>query len=221
MKFIIALLSILLPWTIKRYLLQTFLGYSLSPDSYIGKSFVFPKNLEMAAGSRIGHLTICKGLDSIKLGEYGHIGHLNWITGFPSNNTRHFQLEKNRFPALIVEEHAAVTNRHLIDCTDTVRIGRFSTFAGFRSQILTHSIDLRANRQSCAPVEIGQYCFVGTQCVLVKGSKLPDKSVLGAGSILTKEHSETGMLYSGNPAAIVREMDVSSGYFVRPRGFVD
>ena len=221
MKFIIALVSVLLPWPIKRYFLQTFLGYSLSPDSYIGKSFVFPKHLEMNSGARIGHLTICKGLDSIKVGAYGHIGHLNWITGFPSGGTRHFQLETERFPALIVEEHSAITNRHLIDCTDTVRIGRFSTFAGFRSQILTHSIDLRANRQSCAPVEVGQYCFVGTQCVLVKGSKLPDKSVLGAGSILTKAHIETGMLYSGNPATAVKSIDISSGYFIRPRGFVD
>ena len=221
MKFFIALFSILLPWSIKRYLLQTFLGYSLAPDSYIGKSFVFPENLEMAAGSRIGHLTICKGLDTIKVGEFGHIGHLNWITGFPWNSTRHFLLETDRFPALIVEEHAAITNRHLIDCTDTVRIGRFSTFAGFRSQILTHSIDLRANRQSCAPVEIGQYCFVGTQCVLVKGSKLPDRSVLGAGSVLIKNHIEIGMLYSGNPAVVIKQIDADKGYFVRPEGFVD
>lgn len=221
MKFFIVLISIFLPWSIKRYLLQTFVGYKLSAGSYIGRSFVFPKMLVMKSGSRIGHLTICKGLDAIKIGRHGHLGHLNWVTGFPSHNKNHFQLENDRLPELIIEDHAAITNRHLIDCTDTVRIGAFSTFAGFRSQILTHSIDLVENRQSCAPVEIGKYCFVGSQCVLVKGSALPDKSVLGAGSILTKKHFETGTLYSGNPAVAIKELVTKKGYFIRDKGFVD
>lgn len=91
---------------------------------------------------------------------------------------------------MIVGEHSAITNRHLIDCTDRVTLGRFTTFAGFRSQILAHSIDLAECRQSARPVTIGDYCFVGTDCVLLGGSALPDCSVLAAKSLLNKPQSE-------------------------------
>ncbi len=104
------------------------------------------------------------------------IGRGNWITGFPLGGTRHFLHEPDRAPELHVGTHAAITNRHLIDCTNRVHLGAFSTFAGFRSQILTHSIDLGSCRQSSAPVRIGRYCFVGTGCTLLAASSLPDFS---------------------------------------------
>ncbi len=45
----------------------------------------------------------------------------------------------------------------LIDCTARVRIGAFATIGGFRSQLLTHSIDFEAGRQTAEPIEIGEY----------------------------------------------------------------
>ncbi len=113
----------------------------------------------MDAHSHIGHLTVCKGLDLLRLGPYASIGRANWITGLPAGSPKHFVDQDDRRPRLLIGEHAAITNRHLIDCTDTVSIGDFSTFAGFRSQILTHSIDIEACCQTSAPVSIGRYCF--------------------------------------------------------------
>src|SRR4029079_13492242 len=104
---------------------------------------------------------------------------------------QHFCHQPDRKPELVLEEHAAITHRHLIDCTHSVVIGRFSTFAGFQSQILSHSIDLTACRQSSAPVRIGAYCFVGTNCVILGGSELPDYSVLGAKSLLNHAYGDT------------------------------
>ena len=103
-----------------------------------------------------------------------------------SDTSRHFAEETDRQPQLILGEHSAITHRHLIDCTNSVTIGKFTTFAGFQSQILTHSIDLERNRQSSSPVRIGDYCFIGTNCVLLGGSALPDYCVLGAKSLLNK-----------------------------------
>src|SRR5207245_5527131 len=85
-------------------------------------------------------------------------------------------------PQLIVGDHAAITHRHLIDCTDSITIGRFTTVAGHRSQFLTHGIDFEDCVQKAKPIEIGQYCHIGTSCILLPGSRLPDYSMLGAAS---------------------------------------
>jgi acetyltransferase-like isoleucine patch superfamily enzyme len=122
---------------------------------------------------------------------------------------------------LVLGEHAAISNRHMIDCTARVVIGRFTTFAGFYSQILTHSIDLEKGRQSSEPVEIGEYSFVGTNCILLGGSVLPDRSVLAAKSLLNKKHSEPQTLYGGVPAKPIKALPANWAYFQRTAGFVD
>lgn len=217
---ILKALTLLLPWPLRCWILNSVFGYQVHQKSRIGLSWVFPKQLKMEAYSRIGHLTFCKGLEVLEIGPHASIGRANWITGFPRNGSKHFEHQPERVPSLIIGEHASITNRHLIDCTNTVSIGAFSIFAGFRSQILTHSIDLEMNRQSSAPITIGKYCFVGTDCVLLGGSLLPDNSVLGAKSLLNKTYSEGFWLYAGNPARPVKKLANDLSFFSRSNGFV-
>ncbi len=220
MKKIAYLLTVFLPWTLRRWLLCRVFGYEIHSTCKIGLSWIQPTKLKMAPYSRIGHFTICKGLELVQIDTYGTIGNGNWITGYPLSQTRHFSHLTNRQPILVLGEHAAITNRHFIDCTEAVRIGRFATFAGFSSQILTHSIDLEQCRQSAAPVTVGEYCFVGTNVVLLGGSALPSYSVLGAKSLLNKAYSEPHILYGGVPARRLRELDPELAYFKRSTGFV-
>lgn len=208
-----------LPWSLRRRLLSLVFGYDLAPTSKIGFSIISIRGLRMESNSRLGHLTLARGLRTLVLEEHAKIGHLNWITGLIAHPI-HFSDNLSRDPCLVLRRHAAVTHRHLIDCTDKVLIGEFSTFAGWRSQILTHGIDIASSRQRSAPVEIGAYCFVGTGSILLKGSKLPDYCVLGAGSVLTNANGETHKIYSGVPAVPVRDIDPASMYFRRETGFV-
>ncbi len=87
--------------------------------------------------------------------------------------------------------------------------------------MLTHSIDLQRSRQASRPITIGEYCFVGTNCVLLGGSALPDYSVLGASSVLNKAHTEMHWLYAGNPAQPVKALTGELQYFQRSAGFVN
>jgi acetyltransferase-like isoleucine patch superfamily enzyme len=121
---------------------------------------------------------------------------------------------------LILARHSAVTNRHMIDCTDRIRIGSFATIAGFASQLMTHSINLEKSRQEAHPITIGDYCFVGTNCVLLGGSSLPDYSVLGAKSLLNRSLTETYSLYGGVPAKSIKALPATHRYFQRQSGYV-
>lgn len=211
-----------LPWRLRRMVLKAACGFVIHKTAFISRfALVLPSRLEMGPNSHIGALTFCKGAELLRLDEYGFIGPLNWITAFPlGTGARHFELDPERKPHLIVGRHAAITSRHLIDCTDEVKIGAFTTFAGFRSQILTHSIDLNQSRQRCKPVHIGHHCFVGTGCVLLGGSSLPDCSVLGAHSLLASRHETSGHFYGGVPAKLIKPIEPEAKYFSRTSGFV-
>ncbi len=222
MKTLLAAFSMLLPWPWRRRLLGWAFGYRIHPTARIGLSWVRPQRLVMEAHTRIGHGTVCKNFGLVHLQEHSFIGNGNWITGYPPGSAVHFAHQPDRRPELIVGPHAAITHRHFIDCTASVTIGAFTTFAGFSSQILTHSIDLTASRQAASPVTIGKYCFVGTNSVLLGGSALPDYSVLGAKSLLNKVFQETGTLYGGVPAKPLSALPVEQmAYFRRETGFVD
>ena len=220
MKTLLGILSLLLPWKLRRSFLENQFGYSIHPSSRIGFAWIFPRRLVMEEKSRIGHLTFCKNIDLLHLGAHAIVGQLNWITGFPSGPSRHFAHQPERQPELIVERHAGISSRHLIDCTARVRIGAFATIGGFRSQLLTHSIDFNAGRQTAEPIEIGEYSFTGTNSVVLGGSVLPHHSVLGAQSLLNKKWDEPYRLYAGVPAKPVKELSPEMEYFRRSEGFV-
>ena len=220
LKNLVMFFSFLLPWSARRRLLESQFGYSIHPSSRIGLAWICPRRLIMEENSSIGHLTLCKNIDLLHLGAHAIIGQLNWITGFPTGESRHFAHQTDRRPELILEAHAGISSRHLIDCTARVRIGAFATVAGFRSQLITHSIDLQAGRQSSEPIEIGEYCFVGTDSVILGGSALPHHSVLGAKSLLNKKWDVPFHLYAGVPAKPLKELPHEMEYFRRTEGFV-
>jgi acetyltransferase-like isoleucine patch superfamily enzyme len=213
-------LSVILPWEVRRRLLEKQFGYSIHPTSRIGLAWIWPRRLIMEEHSRIGHLTLCKNIDLLQLGAHAIIGQLNWITGFPSGSSRHFAHQTDRRPELIMEAHAGISSRHFIDCTALIRIGAFATIAGYRSQLITHSIDLERGRQSSEPIDIGEYCFVGTEAVILGGSSLPHHSVLGAKSLLNKKWEAPFQLYAGVPAKPLKELSPEMAYFRREEGFV-
>jgi hypothetical protein len=220
LALLVSIATVLLPWHIRRWLLNTLCRYSIARDARIGLSLIACSSLQMAAGSRIGSFNVLKGI-GVSLGECAVVGDFNWISGLPLQGSRHFKDETARQPALLLDRHAALTSRHYLDCSNLIHVGEFATIAGTRSQILTHAIDFRRNRQVSSPVRIGRYCFVGTGCVVLKGARLPDYSVLAAGSCLNGTFDEPFSLYSGVPAAHAKSLSRDALYFCREQGFVE
>jgi acetyltransferase-like isoleucine patch superfamily enzyme len=219
MKKLFRVIISLLPWGVRRQILTRIYGFEIHPSASIGWAWVFPKKLRMGPGARIDHGTVVKGLEEVVLEENATIGRLNWITGEPMGS-KSFSSNIHRKPKLILKRESAITNRHIIDCTDTVKIREYTTIAGFRSQILTHSIDLKKCSQECSPIEIGAYCFIGTAVTILGGSRLPDYSILGANSLLNQSLDEPYTLYAGVPAKPAKSLDRNLEYFHRKKGYV-
>lgn len=195
-------------------------GYSIHPTAFVGRSLLLCRHLSMGPASRIGSGNLINAIDSVVLEEAAKIGSFNWISGLSGSSKKHFSDEIGRESALSLGRHASLTARHFVDCCNKVSIGAFSIVAGAQSQILTHAVDIREGRQRSAPVVIGEYCFVGTGAVILKGARLPSYSVLAAGSTLHKAFDGERMIYSGVPATPVKELDAGCKFFLREVGFV-
>ncbi len=221
MKILLRALLVVLPWFLRRRLLTAFYDYEIDPTARIGLAWVYPKRLVMGPNSQIGHLTVCVHLDEVRLESGALVGRGNWITGFASGHPKHFAHQPERRPRLHLEKESAITHRHIIDCTAEIVVGAYATIAGFRSQLLTHSIDPVEGRQSSSPISIGDHCFVGTNCVILGGAVLPRASVLGASSLLNKKFESPFTLYAGSPAKPVKSLPESAKYFTRTVGYVD
>jgi acetyltransferase-like isoleucine patch superfamily enzyme len=77
------------------------------------------------------------------------------------------------------------------------------------------------NLQDSSPIIIGDFCFVGTNVVVLGGAVLPSYSVLGAKSLLNKEIQNQYYLYGGVPAIPIKPINQSALYFKRTSGFVN
>ena len=216
----VAAMSMLLPWPLRRLVYQTVLGYSLSQTARIGFSLVSCEEVFLGDGATIGHFNVVKGLSVLRLGSRARIGNGNWLTGYPSTGGSHFAAETARLSGLRLSDEAAITSRHIVDCTNLVSIGRASIVGGWRSQVLTHSIDFVASQQRSAPVTIGSFSFIGTGSTLLPGSAFPSNSVLGANSCVTGRLSAEYWLYGGVPAKPVRRLAETDRYFRRSTGYV-
>ena len=218
---ILKMITCLLPWPLRYRALNSWFGYKIHPTARIGMAWVFPGKLIMKEDTRIDHFTVAIHLDSISMASKSTIGRGNWITGLSTKrSSQHFLHQTTRQAELIVGESAAVTKYHHFDCTNRITIGAFTTIAGYRSQLLTHSIDIAENRQNSMPITIGDYSFVGTNVVILGGGILPSYSVLGAKALLNKPFTDAYHLYGGVPAKVLQEIPKESKYFTRTDGFI-
>ncbi len=90
-----------------------------------------------------------------------------------------------------------------------VRIGDF-TFFGPAVQIYTatHPLnaELRRTQEFGKPVTIGSDVWVGGSAIICPGVTIGSKTVIGAGSVVTKD-IPAGVLAAGNPCRIIRSLD--------------
>ncbi len=92
-----------------------------------------------------------------------------------------------------------------------MKIGDF-TFFGPAVQIYTgtHPFDaeLRRTQEFGKPVSIGSDVWVGGGAMILPGVSIGSKTVIGAGSVVTRDIPD-GVVAAGNPCRIIREINES------------
>jgi acetyltransferase-like isoleucine patch superfamily enzyme len=212
---VLALLGIL-PGFAKRTLYRLLFGYRIGHGVRIGMALLDADQLELRSASAIGHFSmivrvrklelgvgahigvfnIIRGGEAVALGDYSEVMRLNVLNAIPDHDCT-----TEPRSVLEVGPGTVITSGHRIDFTDRVTLGKNVIIGGRNSSLWTH------NRQDTAPIEIGDFCYLGSEVRLAPGAKLPDESILGLGSVLTGEIKEPRSLVAGVPAKVVRPLN--------------
>ena len=54
-------------------------------------------------------------------------------------------------------------------------------------------------------IKVGNHCWLGLGCMLMKGTELADSTVVAAGTICTKKYEHGNVVLAGNPAKVIKE----------------
>ena len=89
-----------------------------------------------------------------------------------------------------------------------VKIGDFSQFGpAVQIYTATHPMnaELRRKQEFGKPIEIGSDVWVGGGAIICPGVKIGSKTVIGAGSVVTRDIPQ-GVFAAGNPCRVIREI---------------
>ncbi len=89
-----------------------------------------------------------------------------------------------------------------------VTIGDFTLFGpAVQIYAATHPLnaELRRKQESGRPIEIGSDVWVGGGAIICPGVRIGSRSVIGAGSVVTRDVPE-GVFAAGNPCRVIREI---------------
>lgn len=131
---------------------------------------------------------------------------------------RHARLEAiptdaGNAPQLIIGDGAVIQPYAHIAAAQRVEIGRGALFAS-HVYISDHDHDyadpedpvVSNGRVVCAPVSIGDFAWLGERAVVLKGVTIGERSIIGAGSIVTRDVPPLSIAI-GAPARVIRRYD--------------
>ena len=212
MRLAFAYVFACLPMSLKRIIARYIYRWEIHPTAYIGPSVLTVRHVSMGPGASIGGRNVITNLNELRLDEGATIGSGNMIKGWWDHPSQELP-ERN--PAVYLAEHAQIASYHYIDCVDSLELGRHAAVAGFRSTVLTHTIDLMRDTYVAGAVALGDYAVAMSGCLLTAGTRIPARSVIAAGSVVSTKLTEELTFYRGNPAQAVRPLPERLKFFHR------
>jgi carbonic anhydrase/acetyltransferase-like protein (isoleucine patch superfamily) len=228
----LALLAVIavLPGFLKRPLYRGLFGYRIGPGVRIGLVLLDAQQVDLGPGTEIGHfnlitrvgalvtgrgvrigiLNVIRGGERVQLGDYAEVMRLNVLNAIPDHDCTTSPVSR-----LEIGDGAVIVSGHRIDFTDRVTIGRNVIVGGRNSSLWTH------NRQQTAPIEIGDFCYLGSEVRLAPGARLPERSILALGSVLAGVIDTAGSLVGGVPAKVIRPLTAEDDVLVHRKARAD
>lgn len=120
-----------------------------------------------------------------------------------------FYIEDNE-NSIIIGEDSALCGKVQLSCIEgtKIKIGKDCLFS---SEIIlrtgdSHSVvDMEGNRLNQSKnIILENHVWVGNRVTVLKGVKIPENSVIAAGSVVTKRFEDANVIIGGNPAKIIK-----------------
>lgn len=174
--------------------------------------------LAKAKGVDIASMPVCAGVPYIFRSPYSTIRigrHFQANSSFKSNNigilSRSRLTTNDHGAAIIIGDNVGISAA-TISAFRRIVIGDHTLIGG--NVLITdsdwHPLDPAMRRipfaeGRCADVVIGSNVFIGTRSIILKGVTIGDNSVIGAGSVVTRD-IPANVIAAGNPCVVVKHL---------------
>lgn len=86
------------------------------------------------------------------------------------------------------------------------------TLIGPRCQLITdyhplHADSRQLGKMFTKPIKIGADCWIGAGATIMGGVTLGNKTIVGAGAVVTRSYVDGSVILGGNPASVIRPTD--------------
>lgn len=109
-----------------------------------------------------------------------------------------------------IADHVGLNGNTLV-CRKKISIGK-DTMIGPNTIISDHNghvskvVDRWNTADEAKEINIGKNCWIGANCIILKGVKIGDNTIIGAGSVV-KSDCEQDSIYAGNPAIKIKKIN--------------
>ncbi|MCQ2200464.1 MAG: hypothetical protein MJZ27_00090 [Bacteroidales bacterium] len=210
-KLIVAVTLMFFPTNISRLLFRMFgcNRIKIGKGCKIGFSLIIADHIDLCTGTKIGHLNVFR-VKKLDLADGAYIKHLNIFNGgfvvrlmegawihsmnkFSGQTIHHYQES-----VFLMKEGSSIMMKNEIDLSDNITIGEHAIIAGAGSQIWTHAFYQTRKRvvRVDGDVEIGDYCYVGSNAVICSGVHICADSYIGANATVAKDITVPGLYVS-------------------------
>lgn len=145
---------------------------------------------------------LCYKLDGVKVGKKTHI---------------HMGTQFFNPGGVFIGEGSVIGQNAFLDGRDKLIIGKHVDIA---SDVLIYNSEHDINSLDfapvCAPVEIGDYVFIGPRVIILPGVKIGKGAVVAAGAVVTKDVGEFEIV-GGVPARVIGERKNKDPHYVLGR----
>jgi galactoside O-acetyltransferase len=153
------------------------------------------------------HPLLLKGKGKISFGKNVQIG----VVSSPDFYSHYTYLEaRNESSEIIIGDNVAINNAFSIECSSKVVIEN-DVLIGMNCSIIDNdghnlAIEKRnSGNPEMAQVHIRQNVFLGNNVSILKGVTIGENSIIGNGSVVTKNIPEN-VIAAGNPAKVIRNL---------------
>jgi acetyltransferase-like isoleucine patch superfamily enzyme len=105
---------------------------------------------------------------------------------------------------VLIDEYTFIMAHNEIVIGENTTIAAFCFITDFKHQY-SKNLSVLEQGFDTDPVIIGKNVWIGTHCVILPGVKIGDGSVVGAGSIVTRDIPENSIAV-GNPAKVIKKI---------------
>ncbi len=151
----------------------------------------------------------------VEMDEYARIGAprvgLNMFRG--TANKRHIPSASFR-----MGKCSLIELFHYFDNCGDIVIGENTVIGGIKSVFFTHAL----YKDEYEPIVLGDNVYVGSNCLFQMGVTIPNKAVIGLGSVLVSPVEEEGAFIAGVPAKVIKrdaEFDMQAAMALRRKPY--